>query len=165
MTPDQIINDVENVADDLARLRTEIDRVVSRLLGRLADTELQLEDVRSERDQEHQLAESLKAKLANSERLAASLQTAAANSAAIEAAVGIIAGKTGLGIPEAKARLKSHARDTRQTIHAVADRLLAAQDPANLDRGTGSEAKRIIASAGIPLTFWNALTLNGAIFE
>jgi hypothetical protein len=164
MTPDQIINDVETIADDLARLRTGIDRVAARLLGRLADTELQLEDVRSERDKEHQLAESLKAKLANSERLAASLQTAIANSVAIEKAAGIIAGKTGMGITEAKARLRSHARDRRETIESVADRLVAAQDPATRRHGAG-EAERIITSAGIPLDFWNALTLDGAVFE
>jgi hypothetical protein len=164
MTPDQIINDVEDVADDLARLRTEIDRVVSRLLGRLADTELQLEDVRSERDQEHQLAESLKAALANSERLAASLKTAIDNGAAIEQAIGVIAEKAGIGIPEARSRLKSYSRGTRQHISAVAANIIAGKDPASLRHGA-PDVGRIIAAAGIPLDFWNGLTLNGAIFE
>lgn len=164
MTPDQIINDVETVAAELARVRTDMDRVVARMLGRLADSELQLEDVRAERDQEHQLAESLKTALANSERLAASLKTAIDNSYAIEEAAGIIAGKTGMGIPEAKAHLRSHARDRRETIEAVADRLVAYQERPSLGHAD-PEVARIIATAHVPLDFWKSLTLDGAIFE
>jgi len=160
MTPDQIITDVETVARDLARLRQELDRT----LGRLADTELQLKDVRTERDQEHEHAEALQTERDREHQLAEALKTALANSAAIEQAIGIIAEKAGVSIPEARAKLKERSSDTRQTVSSVAERIIAGHEQAHLGPGD-PEVARLLAAAGIPAEFWKNLTLNGAIFE
>lgn len=146
MNTELTITHVEEVSTGLAQLREQFERLV----GRLADAELQLQDVRSERDEEHALAEALK--------------TALANSAAIEQAIGIIAEKAGVSIPEARQKLKGYSRDHDQKMRAVAERLVAGVDPKSPSFGD-PETARLIVETGIPLEFWNALTLNGAIFE
>lgn len=146
MNSEQTITHVEQVSTVLAQLRQQVERLV----GRLADAELQLADVRTERDEEHKLAETLK--------------TALANSAAIEQAIGIIAEKAHIDVTEARARLKSYSRDHDQKMRAVAQRLVAGVDPKSASYGD-PEMDRLIAEVGVPLEFWTALTLNGAIFK
>jgi hypothetical protein len=160
MTDTQALTSFERIAGELAGLRDEFDR----LLGQRADSELQLKDVRSERDQEHQLAAAMKTERDEQHRLAEALKTALDNSAAIEQAIGIIAQKAGVGIPEARARLKGYSRSHDKQIRAVAASIVAAQDPKTPRHGQ-AEVTRVITEAGIPLSFWNALTLNGAVFE
>ena len=161
MTPDQIISDIETVSAELARLRQELDRV----LGRLADTELQLKDVRSERNHEHDVAEGLKAERDEEHGLVEELRTILANNVAIEQAIGIIAEKAHVDVTEARSRLKGFSRDHDSKMRAVAAAIVAGQNPkAALVPGDPSVAE-LVAAAGIPLEFWNNLTLNGAIFE
>lgn len=172
MNPDQTITTDVELA--LAQLETE----VHRLVDLLADTRLQLADVRAERDQEHQLAEdaraqrdkerrfaeSLKAALANSATIQQSLTAAFAKNAAIAAACGVISEKAGVSIDEAEAKIKGFSRSHSEPMRAVAARILDAQDPKSPSYGD-PEVARILASVGIPLEFWKNLTLNGAIFE
>jgi len=179
MTHDQTITTDVELA--LAQLETE----VHRLVDLLADTRLQLADVRAERDQEHQLAEqehqlaeatraqldkehryaeSLKAALANSAAIQESLNAAFAKNAAIAAACGVVSEKAGVSIDEAQAEIKRFSRGHGEPMRAVAARIIAAQDPKSPSYGD-SEVARIIANVGVPQEFWNALTLNGAIFE
>jgi len=127
----------------------------------LADKDLQLADVRRERDEEHRRAE-------HEHQLAEALQVALANSVTIEQAVGIVAEKAGVGIEEAKARLKRRSRDTRQRIDALAARVVATREP--VCSRPDPEVDRIIVAAvgrpdGVPIAFWDALTLNGEIFK
>jgi cation transport ATPase len=163
MTDTETVTSFERIAGELATLRNEFDR----LLGQLADAELQLKDVRSERDQQHLLAAALKTERDQQHRLAGALKAALDHSASIEQAIGIIAEKAGVGIPEARARLKGYSRAHDKQIRAVAASIVAAQDPKSSTHDT-TEAARVITEAapfGVPFAFWNALTLAGAIFE
>lgn len=145
--------DIDSVTAELARLRNEFDL----LAGKLADAKLQLDDVRSERDQEHEVAETLRVAL---EHNAAILAT----STAIEQAVGIIAEKAGVDVTAARARLKGYSRGHDEKMSAVAASIVAAQDPATHGHGDPDVA-RLIAGSGIPGEFWNELTLGGLVFQ
>jgi cation transport ATPase len=161
VTDTETVTSFERIAGELAELRNEFDR----MLGQLADAELQLKDVRSERDQQHHLAAALKTERDEEHRLAEALKAALDHSAGIEQAIGIIAEKAGVGIPEARARLKGYSRAHDKQIRAVAASIVAAQDPKSSTHLAADVAGVITHVAGIPLEFWNALTLDGAIFE
>jgi hypothetical protein len=164
----QTVTDVERFSTELAHLRHQ----VGQLLGRLADTELQLGDVRSERDQEHQLAEEahrfaqlLQAALDNSVAIAEGLQSALAASAAVEQAKGIVAQKAGVSVTEAHDLLRGYSRDKSEKLRVIAAAVVAAQDPATPHDPGHPDPIREILAGGIPREFWESLTLNGAIFE
>jgi hypothetical protein len=153
MSTDTILDDVERVSTDLARLY----QAVAELVDRVADRDLQLADVRAERDQAHQLVEAL-------QTIVQQIRDAAENSAPIDRAIGIVAAQAGVSLDDGRARLKNYSRRKRKTIAATAASIIADQERAALGYGN-PEVARVIASAGIPTEFWKALTLNGAIFE
>jgi vacuolar-type H+-ATPase subunit I/STV1 len=167
------IDDVEHVVEELTRTQNELQRV----LGQLADSQLQLGDVRTERnheneraDQEHQTAAEMRRQLAAANELTAQAQqrlsnilTKLADSTTIGAAEGIIAEKAGVPVGQAHHMLSSYSRKHEgRRISDVAAEVVAEHEKRTPAMET---IDAIILGIGVPQAFWDELTLNGAIFE